>query len=250
MTGPKSVQNATPRTTEGTRPGSTAPGSMRKPGRPKGSKNKPKGLIPTELANAMLLQMEGMLPPEHFEYVKSVVRDGKAISTKTEIDTLILVLSRNLLPALVMEQQVEAEEEDVDDFFDDGDKPAKTEKKLKMPVFRKDVTERLKVLQGLLSLRNQVEKRDSDSKDEQKPILTVLARSGLDSERLRILVGVESGSVAGNDNGTGQQSDPPRTVSDQIPERSVILPSGEQGSTDRILDGDRGRGSVQRSDED
>ena len=241
MTGPKNIQNASARASEGNRPGSTAPGSMRKPGRPKGAKNKPKGLVPTELANEMLIQMKSMLPPEQWEYMRSVIRDGKAISTKTELDTLILLLSRNLYPALVMEQMTATEEESVDDFFDDEDEPAKAkEPKIKMPVFRKDVTERLKVLQGLLSLRNQVEKRDSDATVEDNPILKILAGRGIDPGRLRVLVGVESGTLVGDVDGTGQQANQVGAVPDQIPERSVVLPAGEQEPSDRVLDGDRG----------
>jgi hypothetical protein len=243
MVNPRNSGTAAARTTEGTRPGSTAPGSMRKPGRPKGAKNKPKGLLPAEMANSILLQMKDMLPPEHFEYMKSVVRDGKAIAVKNELDVLILLLSRNLYPALVMEQQSSVEEEEsVDDFFDnDEDAPDKPkESKIKMPVFRKDVTERLKVLQGLLSLRNQVEKRDSDSKNDEKQILRIVGGRGIDPGRLRILVGVESSAVVGDADGTGQQANDPRTVSGEIPERSVVLPSGEQESPDRVLDGDSG----------
>ncbi len=236
-------QNAAVRPTEGSKP--TTSGSQRsRAGRPKGSKNKPKGILPTELANAILFQMEGMLPKEHFEYMKGVIRDGKAISTKTELDTLILLLSRNLYPALVMEQMPEANKPE-EDFFADPDAPRSTaeqvvENELKMPVFRKDVTERLKVLQGLLSLRNQVEKRDSDAVGTEKPILAIVGKRGFESERLRILVGVESGPVAGNPDGTGWPADEARTVSDQVPERQVLLPDGEQGEADRVLDGDRG----------
>jgi len=191
--------------------------------------------------------MEGMLPKEHFEYMKGVIRDGKAISTKTELDTLILLLSRNLYPALVMEQMPEVnKQESAEDFFADPDAPQSTAEQvvdntLKMPVFRKDVTERLKVLQGLLSLRNQVEKRDSESMGTEKPILTIAGKRLADNDqRLRILIGIESSTVAGNPDGTGWSADETGTVPDQVPERQIVLQTGEQVETDRVLDGDRG----------
>lgn len=251
MNGQNSIQNAPARRTEGLKTGDKLSGqqaqrgeSAKAPrrGRPPGAKNKPKSLLPPEIADEMLLKMRSMLPAEHFDYMKSVIRDGKAISTKNELDVLVLLLARNLYPALIMEQFVTEDDNDVDDFFKDGgenkESDKKDEPKLKMPVFRKDVTERLKVLQGLLSLRNQVEKRDSDSRDEDKPILKIVGGRGFDASRLRLLVGVESAAVAGNTDGTGFTAYPTGTVPDQIPERSVVLPSGEQVEADRVLDGD------------
>ena len=133
------------------------------------------------------------------------------------------------------------ESEDADDFFADEDSArsaeiAKKNKKptIKMPVFRKDVTERLKVVQGLLSLRNQVEKRADEAVGAEKPILTIATKRLGDGDRLGLLVGLVPGSVAGNVDGTGRTADEARTVPDQIPERSVVLPSGEQVETDRV----------------
>lgn len=221
-------QNAAPRPTEGSRP--TRAGSGKR-GRPKGSKNKPKGILPTELANTILLEMKTMLPPEHYEYMRSVIRDGAAISTERERDTLILLLGRNLYPALVMEGMSSSSDEEEDDFFDDPDSPRSTaeqtvEKKLKMPVFRKDVTERLKVLQSLLDQKEKSERASSEPKDKQ--ILTIIGRSGVDADRVRVLIGYESGPVAGNPDSPEQPADGPRTVSGEVPSGQVVLPSGEQ----------------------
>lgn len=249
------------RSTEGSRAGQKRPGSAsaqgpKKPrGRPPGSPNRPKSLLPANVADQILLQMKDMLPREHFDYMKGVIKDGKAISTKTELDALILLLSRNLYPALVMEQVTVEEGDKGDDFFkedeDDGRSTAEqvVDKKLKMPVFRKDVTERLKVLQGLLSLRNQVEKRDADdATDGKEQVLRIVAGRGIDTDRLRVLVGIESGSVAGNSDGVGRP-DQARTVSDQVPERQELLPSSVEGEADWVLDGDSGRGPVHVGDE-
>lgn len=224
------------RSTEGSRPVRAGSQGARG-GRPKGSKNRPKGILPTELANTILLQLKDTLPPEHFEYMRGVIREGKSISTKTELDTLILILNRNLLPALVIEGMGVGEpvdEADDEDFFADEDVTSADtavrkamEPKLKMPVFRKDVTERLKVLQGLLSLRNQVEKRDADLQTEEKSIIRVVGQRGLDSDRLRILIGVESGSLVERVDGVGHQADSPRAVPDQVPERPLVLSASE-----------------------
>lgn len=223
-------QNAAPRATEGSRPERSGSG---KRGRPKGSKNKAKGILPTELAHTMLLQMKGMLPPEHFEYMRGVIMDGKAISTQRELDTLIVLLGRNLYPALVMESMGLGEvEESEDEFFDDEDAEApttrseKSEPKMKMPVFRKDVTERLKVLQSLLAQKDKTDRANSEPKDKQ--IFSIIGRNGPDAERLRILIGVESGSVVGVSDQTQQSENDSGTVSIEIPSGQELLPAGEQ----------------------
>lgn len=132
--------------------------------------NKPRSLVPVDLANEMLLTMKDQLPPEHFAYLKSVIKDGKAISTKQELDTLILLLSRNLYPALIHETAPVLDEE--------GNETG--------PAFRKDVTERLKVLNSLLSLRNQVERREEQPEGE-SPILKLWASRSMEG-RVAILV--------------------------------------------------------------
>lgn len=163
-------QNAAVRTTEGSRPGASSRG---KPGRPKGSLNKPKSLVPAELANEMLLTMKDQVPPEHFKYLQGVIRDGKAISTKSELDTLILLLSRNLYPALIGEMKPVATD------LPDGDVKEEV-------VFRRDVTERLKVLNSLLSLRNQVEKRE-EPEGQESPLIKLWASRKLEG-RVAVLI--------------------------------------------------------------
>lgn len=246
----KTVQKAHARSTEGQRLGSTtsashnirgesaAEGIRRSAGRPPGSKNKSKGILPAEMANQILLAMKEMLPQEHYDYMKGVIKEGKAISTKTELDTLILLLSRNLYPALVMEQVTDIADDDGDDVlpedaakeeFNQAKLPPQNRQKIRMPVFRKDVTERLKVLNSLLGLRNQVEKRDSDSKDDEKPLFRVLGSGKLDPSRVRLIIGVESGTVVGDVDGARVTPDEAGSIPDTIPERQERLPSGEQG---------------------
>ena len=237
-------QNAAPRPTEGSRPERAGSG---KRGRPKGSKNKPKGILPAELAHTMLLQLKGMLPPEHFEYMRGVIMDGKAISTQRELDTLIVLLGRNLYPALVMESMGMGQEESEDDFFNDPDAPESTAEqvvnnKMKMPVFRKDVTERLKVLQSLLAQKDKTERANSEPKDKQ--ILTIIGRNGPDAERVRVLIGIESESVARVPDSSEQREDGSRTVSGEVLSGPKLLPVGEQDEADWVFDGDSSRGSA------
>lgn len=142
------------RVSEGSRTGEPAPLSRVRVGRPKGSKNRPKGLLPTELAHQLLLKMEGSLPPDQMEYLRKVVKDGKAISTENELRVIIAILGRNLLPALVGEMASEA----IGATDEEGnEQPAG---------FRRDVTERLKVYNSLLNLLNQVEKRKEDEQPD------------------------------------------------------------------------------------
>jgi len=217
------------RATEGSRvtgAGNTQQPTRNRGGRPLGSKNKPKSLIPTALAEQILVKMEGTIPPEHYTYIRGVVRDGKAISTKRELDVLILLLSRNLMPALV------------DELSPDETLPS---------IFRKDVTERLKVLNSLLTLRHQVERREEDNKDGPEPLLKVWASRDLKG-RLAVLVGDQPIGLVGNTDNLGGGADETGTVPDSVSERPLELPDREQGEADRVLDDPLGGGDVQGGD--
>jgi len=159
------------RSTEGPRPGEPAPESKKRRGRPKGSTNKPKSLVPKELASELLLIMKDQLPPEHFEYMKSVIKDGGAISTKQELDTMLLLLGRNLYPFLIEETKPQT--------GPDGEPIP--------PFFRKDVTERLKVWKSLLDTRAQIEKNEKAPDDGESPVLKLWASRGMQG-RLAILM--------------------------------------------------------------
>ena len=214
---------ASVRTTEGSRPG--------KRGRPKGSRNKSRSLIPARAGESLLRHMQEQLSPEQFAYLKGVVADGKPIQTKDEIDTLIALLSRNLYPALISEMLPEEE----------GGAGG---------VYRKDVTDRLKIVQGLLNLRNQIDKRDEPDNDKSDTILTITGRRGINIERLGILVGQRTVSVDGSADGVGGQAYEVRALPDSLPERQVSAESGEQGSPDRVLNGHRDGGGTFVTDED
>lgn len=210
------------RTTEGKRPGQR--------GRPPGSINKAKGLVPKDIGNKLLSHMEAQLSPDQFEYLKGVVRDGKPIQTKEELDVLIALLTRNLYPALIQEMLPEA----------DGGAGG---------VYRKDVTDRLKIVQGLLNLRHQKDKEDDPDSNKHDTILTITKQRGFNPGRLAILVGNSADSMAGSDNGVGGGADTIRALPDSFSERPLDIPHREQGETDWVLDSDSDGSGSRSGDE-
>lgn len=211
------------RPTEGPRKG--------KRGRPPGSVNKSRSLVPRAVGNKLLEHMQEQLSPDQFEYLKGVVRDGKPIQTKDEIDTLIALLSRNLYPALIAEM-LPPEEGGLGG------------------VYRKDVTDRLKIVQGLLNLRHQIDKNDEPDDSKSDTILTVTAKRGFNLDRLGILVGQQPVSVDGSANGTRGQADEVRALPDTLSERPLDDEGGEQGAADWILDRHSDGGGALVNDED
>ena len=209
------------RSTEGPKPTQNASRERKPRGRPKGSTNKPKSLVPKELAGELLLIMKDQLPPEHYEYMKGVIQRGESISTKQELDTMLLLLGRNLYPFLVLEtaqkQRVDADGQPM--FTEDG-RPIMVE-----PEFRKDVTERLKVWKSLLDTRASIEKNEKQPDEGDSPVLKLWADRSMQG-RVAILVNgvtpdggpesavegnpvlpLESSSPAGDDDGTGRRAD-------------------------------------------
>ncbi len=215
--------SAAVRPTEGKRKGAR--------GRPPGSQNKSRSLVPKEVGQRLLQHMEEQLSPEQFDYLKGVVKDGKQIDTKNEIDILIALLARNLYPAIISEM-LPPEEGGLGG------------------VLRKDVTDRLKIVQGLLNLRHQKDKTDDPDSTKSDTILTITAKRGLNLDRLGILVGQQSLSVERVPDGTGRQPDEIRALPDTLSERPFDAETGEQGETDRVLDGDRHGGGSLSDDED
>jgi hypothetical protein len=178
------------------------------------------------MAAGILLAMKDQVPPEHYEYLKGVIKDGKTVSTKSELDTLILLLGRNLWAALIDEMRPPTPPENIEDAMemvkDTGDTAPKQ-------WFRRDVTERLKALTSLLTLRANIEKRDEGKPpDGSDLIITIADRRGFDAGRLAVLVGNVPGSDPRIVDGVGRGPDEARTVSGSLAERPLGLPSGEQ----------------------
>lgn len=215
--------SAAVRTTEGSRPG--------KRGRPAGSVNKSRSLVPKAVGAKLLDHMQEQLSPEQFDYLKGVIRDGKPIQTKDEIDTLIALLSRNLYPALIAEM-LPPEEGGLGG------------------VYRKDVTDRLKIVQGLLNLRHQIDKNDEPDNTKSDTILSITAKRGFNLDRLGILVGQQSVSLERSPDGVGGQADAVRALPDTLSERPLDDEGSEQGTADWILNSHSDGGSTLGHDTD
>lgn len=191
--------------TEGPRPG--------KRGRPKGSRNKPKGLIPSELTEVMLPTLQKQLSPESFEYIEGVLKKGRPIETKRELDVMIAMLARNLIAAITHETGG-----------------------LEQHGFRKDITERLKILNSMLTLRHQIDKASDDGNKPGESVLLKLVgdRKLLDGRRLGVLVGDATGSLVGDADGPGREAVRVGAVSSPVPERPLLGAGGEQVEADRL----------------
>lgn len=208
----------------------------RKRGRPPGAKNKAKSILPAEIASEVLVAMKETLPPEQYEYVKGVIRDGKAISTEREVEIMMLMLARTLLPAMVAETRPPVNDLPPEIAAEIGAGPA-------IPEFRKDVTERIKAFTALANLKLNIEKgRRSDEPDNsKKPILEIFARSGLDAGRIGILIGAIPDPVGAGYRAVGKQADSPRAISDQVPERPLLLPDSQQIEANGDVNGSSSR---------
>jgi len=212
--------------------------TKRQRGRPKGSKNKPVSLVPAELADALLVQLKSTLPPEHYDYIRSAIKDGKAISTKHEAQVMLLILGRNLLPALFeemkgVEDPLSKIDPDVAKEFGVDPETLKPSKKIE---FRRDVNERLKVWAQILNIVAQMEKRDDDGSDTRtKPIFELVAKRGIIGERLSVLIGIQSGDLGGGfvpDRGEAARA---RAVSGIVVERPLSDEDSGQVETGGLL---------------
>jgi hypothetical protein len=197
-------------------------------GRPTGSKNKPKGLVPKELAAEFLGVVKTILPPEHYEEMRKAVQEGKSISVLSEAKITLKLMSPAIWQRLIMEGQQKAKppagiDPDMIDEIGAVDQPSG---------FSRDLNERMKIYMGLLDFIDKSERRNDEAADTgKKPILEIFARRGVDGDRLRLLVGVESSSLGGDPDESGRQTLGAGTIPDQVPERPVHIPDNAQGSS-------------------
>jgi len=215
-------------------------------GRPTGSKNKPKGLIPKEFASEFLGIVKELLPPEHYEEMRQAVQEGKSISTLAEARITLKLMGPPIWQRLIDEARPKAQVTDIDpDALEEiGGAPGPRLS------FSRDLNERMKIYLSLMDFIDKSERRDDEAADSRsKPILEVFARRGVDSERLRVLVGVESGSVGGNADEAGRPTGEPRTIPDQVPERQERLPDSEEVEADWVEHSPVDRGRPQGDDQ-
>lgn len=233
---------AVPRSTEGHR---ANPGEMRihkssetarSRGRPTGSKNKSKSIVPKEVANEILDKLKPVLPQEHYDYMRGVIAQGKKVNIERELDVIIMLLNRQLIPAIIVETDGEAM--DIDPEIAEELKLNQSSSTLKMPAFSKSVSERLKVVQSFMDMKLRLERQKDENKQErEQPILTVFAKRGLDIDRLGIIASAVPSGVGGGADNVKWTTDTARAVSDTVPQRQVIEQGGSQGETDWVLDG-------------
>jgi len=200
--------------------------SERKRGRPTGSKNKPKALIPKELASDFLGVIKDMLPPEYYADMRDAIRNGKNISTISEAKILLKLMGPPVWLRLIEESR--PIQEPPSDFDDDLADEIGYEPQSKVRPFDKDLNERLKVMLQIMQFISKIESEEDESDSSQKPILEIIARRGINSERVKFLVGIESGDVGGNTDGTGRVSIGARTVSGEVPERQIDVSDSQQ----------------------
>jgi len=143
-------------------------------------------MVPAEFAKEILTTLQDIIPAESFAYLKGVVMDGKAVSTKAELDTLIVLLNRSLWGALVEEMRPPTPPDNIEDALEMVKETGTSEPKQQ---FRRDVTERLKVLNSLLTLRSQIEKREEDKGDDgESALVKIWAARGMAG---RVTINVE-----------------------------------------------------------
>lgn len=167
-------------------------------GRPLGSKNKPRGLIPKELASEFLGIIKDMVPTEYYEEMRGAIREGKAISTLTEAKITLKLMGPPIWRRLISEG-----------------KPIDETKPIE---FSRDLNERLKVYTGLMAFIEKVED-EQEPDNSKKPIFEIFAGRGVDAGRVKFLLGYESGAVGGDSDEVGGETLVARTVSGELPER-------------------------------
>ena len=210
--------------------------SERKRGRPTGSKNRPRALIPKEVAADLLGVVKQTLPPELYDEMRDAIRSGKNISTINEAKILMKLMGPPVWQRLIEEVQPPKQDAVIidPDLRDEiGEMPSD-----EPSGFDKGLNERLKVLISLMQFVAKLEQNDESTDPTTKPILEIIARRGIDSGRVKFLIGVESGDVGGSPDGTGGAQSGVRTVSGELSERQVNVSDSQQGTSVRVLDPD------------
>ena len=212
--------------------------AVRRLGRPVGSKSKPKGLVPMELADKFLDSVKPLLPPEHYQQMKDAVRNGKNISSIAEAKIMLKLMGPALMRRLINE------------YSTDGEIDPELEAEIgvkKQITFDRDTNERLKVWMDLLKIVLDLEEKENAATGhyQKKPLQEATIRRGIDPGRIKLLIGFESGSVGGNVNGDRGEALAIRAVSDSLSERQSDISNNEQGEAAWVLDYDSDRDDTQ-----
>ena len=200
--------------------------SERARGRPKGSRNLPKALIPKELANEFLGVVRDLLPAEYYDEMKAAIRTGKNISTLSEAKILLKLMGPPIWMRLIQESKpVQVNPTFDPDLADEiGGQPQSG-----VQPFDKDLNERLKVMIQMMQFVDKLEKNDEATNTDTKPILEIFARRGINAARIDFVTNPEPRSVGGNTDGIGRESVEFRAIPSEVPERQIVVSDNEQG---------------------
>ena len=199
--------------------------SERARGRPKGSRNQPKALIPKDLANEFLGVVKDLLPAEYYDEMKAAIRTGKNISTLSEAKILLKLMGPPIWMRLIQESKQKPAVPTFDpDLADEiGAEPASG-----VQPFDKDLNERLKVMIQMMQFVDKLEKNDEATNSDTKPILEIFARRGINAARIDFVTNPEPRLVGGNSDGIGRESVEFRAIPSEIPERQIDVQDNEQ----------------------
>ena len=203
--------------------------AARRRGRPRGSRNKPKALIPKEIATEFLGVVRELLPEEYYKEMRDAIRTGKNISTLNEAKILMKLMGPPIWKRLIDEASGRgAEEEEVFDPDLAAEIGAVSSGKSK--AFDKDLDERIKVYINLMTFVDKLEKQsDEGANSKEEPILKVFARRGIDAARIDFVANPELRLVGGDIDGTGRGSAEIRAIPSQVPERQINIQDNVQG---------------------
>lgn len=208
--------------------------SSRARGRPKGSRNKPKALIPKELASEFLGVVRDILPEEYYKEMRDSIRSGKNISTINEAKILMKLMGPPVWQRLIEESRSVEQVPELDPELagEIGPEPPRVRP------FDRDLNERLKVLLAVMQFVDKMEKQDDQQDNSEKPFLEIFARRGIDAARIEVVTRREPRLVGGDSDGVGRPAIDAGTIPDSVPERQVNLQDSEQVETVRVLNDD------------
>jgi len=220
-----------------------------KGGRPPGSKNKAKPLIPKELAQEMLDVLKPILPESDYDRIRSAIHEGKAISTLAEAKITLKLMGPSIWYRLLAEARIKKPKKNTTDPDLAGELGIDDEED--MVRFDRDLNERLKIYQNFLDMINKWERLDAGQSDTKaQPLIEVVKRSGFNGERFSITIGDQYGSVDRNLDEAGGEDSTVGAFSDQVPQRQIIIEDRQQIPAVRLLNDSERRSDPFRRDEE
>lgn len=206
----------------------------RRRGRPKGSKNAPKGILQPDVAQEMLGIIKPMLPDAEYKEIQDAIKKGKSISTIKQVKILLALMMPPIAQRLVEEAKGE-----VNTGLDELDDGQESKRKIE---FYRDTNERIKVFNNLATLAAKLEGEVDEGTDtREEPLFEQFKKRGLVAERFTISGSLGPGSMGRDGGGPWGTADHPRTVSGELPQGQKPFEDSEEIEAAGILDIDRYR---------